>query len=421
MATNAGAELSELDRFRAAVLSDVALQEALHTYDDQEGFVARALEIAGQHGINLIARDLEPALRYDPLGLARWTGGSITASSPQIGWLPIHITLLHGQSCVDWAYFGQRQLTEPFFEDSIRGVLRKPINRLARYRTFLGDLPTWAEQHPGLQPSGFIFHMSRCGSTLVSQMLAADPRNIVISEASPIDAIARLDPSAFGLDDSKHAALLKATIGALGQRRAHHQTRHFIKLDSWHTLSLPLFRRAFPSVPWIFLYREPSEVLASQLRQRGIQTVPEYLSPIMFGLKPEDSLPPDVYCARLLNRICEAALQPLSEGGGLPVNYTQLPQALWTMIMPHFDIECSDRDREIMLEKARYDSKMPTIEFSTDGDDRRQTIMASARPIAERYIGAAYRRLEVLRLGKPANREITTDESGSCDADSATS
>ena len=69
MATNAGAELSELDRFRAAVLSDVALQEALHTYDDQEGFVARALEIAGQHGINLIARDLEPALRYDPLGL----------------------------------------------------------------------------------------------------------------------------------------------------------------------------------------------------------------------------------------------------------------------------------------------------------------------------------------------------------------
>ena len=35
--------------------------------------------------------------------------------------------------------------------------------------------------------------MSRCGSTLVSQMLAALPQNIVISEAAPIDAVVQLN------------------------------------------------------------------------------------------------------------------------------------------------------------------------------------------------------------------------------------
>ena len=36
-----------------------------------------------------------------------------------------------------------------------------------------------------LKPSGFIFHESRVGSTLISNMLAADTRNLVFSEASP--------------------------------------------------------------------------------------------------------------------------------------------------------------------------------------------------------------------------------------------
>jgi hypothetical protein len=51
-------------------------------------------------------------------------------------------------------------------------------------------------------------------------------------------------------------------VAALGQARAG-ETRLFLKLDCWHMRDLPLFRRAFPNTPWVFLYRDPVEVLVS--------------------------------------------------------------------------------------------------------------------------------------------------------------
>src|SRR2546430_2644461 len=132
---------------------------------------------------------------------------------------------------------------------------------------------------PPVRPSGFIFHMSRCGSTLLTQMLAALAHNIVISEASPIDAVVRAPHVRPALSDDQHALWLRWMIGALGQPRSGNERHYFIKLDCWHTLALPLFRRAFPDVPWGFLYRDPVEVLVSQLRMPGPQIIPRMLGP----------------------------------------------------------------------------------------------------------------------------------------------
>ena len=35
-----------------------------------------------------------------------------------------------------------------------------------------------AASHPGVGPTGFIFHLSRAGSTLIAQMLAASGSNV---------------------------------------------------------------------------------------------------------------------------------------------------------------------------------------------------------------------------------------------------
>ena len=77
-------------------------------------------------------------------------------------------------------------------------------------------------------------------------------------------------------------------VAAFGRRRGGRERHYFIKLDSWHTLALPLFRRAFPSVPWVFLYRDPVEVLVSQMRQRGAQTVAEIIPPSFYGIDGSD-------------------------------------------------------------------------------------------------------------------------------------
>jgi hypothetical protein len=272
---------------------------------------------------------------------------------------------------------------------------------LFRYVTPIEKLAAWLNARPHLQPDGFIFHMSRCGSTLVSQMLAALPSNLVVSEASPIDTVVQASHWWPDLDEQRHAAWLNAIVGALGQRRGGDERRYFIKLDSWHTLALPLFRRAFPAVPWVFLYRDPVEVLASQVSQPGSQMLPRGIGPDLHGI--ERSYGPGAaedYYARVLAKVCEPVLRHYGRGGGLLVNYRELPQALFTAILPHFGVACDQADRAAMTAATRYDAKTPGVTFAPDSEAKQRGASAAIRAAAERWLRDPYGRLEALRAAR---------------------
>lgn len=147
----------------------------------------------------------------------------------------------------------------------------EPFNLLFRHQLPLDSLLEWQARSPGLAPSRFIYHMSRCGSTLVSQMLAALPEHIVLSEPPPIGTI--LDLNQRGASDEERISWMRAWMSAMGQPTNGEQ-RLFVKLDSWQTVDLPLLRRAFPDTPWIFLYRNPVEVMVSSMKTTGMQIVP---------------------------------------------------------------------------------------------------------------------------------------------------
>ncbi len=127
------------------------------------------------------------------------------------GWVPIQLHRAGAEAFIDWCWLGADRFTDPFFENTIDLAQSKPFNRLFTHRTPIAELGEWYEESPGLMPSGFIFHMSRCGSTLVSQMLAALPENLVISEAAPLDRLARAftipeaDPSGMAALDGERA------------------------------------------------------------------------------------------------------------------------------------------------------------------------------------------------------------------------
>jgi hypothetical protein len=389
---------SEIDRFRALVLQDAALQESLGGIADASVFAERVVEAARARAIELEARDLREELHFRPLGLGRYAPSpAINAFQPQPGWLPIGLSRTQGPPMVDWAYFGQQRLTEPLYEGSLLSALYRPFNLLFRFRTPLADLARWSQHPPHVQPSGLIFHMSRCGSTLAAQMLASSPANIVVSEAGPIDAIVRIDGADVGYDDAAHTALLQAMVNAFGQVRGDGERRYFIKLDCWHAMALPLFRRAFPSTPWVFLYRDPAQVLVSQNRHRGVQMVPEIMPPGLFGLEPPDGAAAEDYWAQVLGALCEAALGAYASGGGLVVNYRELPGALWTTILPHFGVAAADAEREAMARAADYDAKSPWTKFSPDSAAKREAATGPIKLACERRLGGVYHRLEALR------------------------
>lgn len=294
---------------------------------------------------------------------------------------------------VDWAYFGTAPLTEPFFEGQIRLALRSPFARLFRYRTTVDDFLAHAETE-SLEPSGLIFHMSRCGSTLAAQMLAAVADNIVISEAAPLDAALQLCHT--GLAADKQTALLRAMAAAFGRKRTGRERRFFIKLDSWHALALPLLRRAFPETPWVFLFRDPVEVMVSQMRQPGMQLAPEFVPPGLYGLEYSDIVNRPEYCARVLARTCRAAVDHFGEGRGLAIDYRELPDAVFTKMLPHFGFAPDTEERAAMQAAAQRDAKAPRMEFTGDSADKQREASEEIRLLAERHLGAVYRELQRL-------------------------
>lgn len=389
-----------LGQFTALVMADEALADSLCQTVDTERFFDLVMHSAGARGLALAAETVRAQLRPDLLGLARWAIRPATESVwPSKHWLPIQVSALGDQLYVDWAHFGAQALTEPFFEDSIRRALSHPFNRMFRYRMTLGDFMKQAAGAQSLAPSGFVFHMSRCGSTLVSQMLAALPYTIAISEAAPIDAVVQLSRAWPGLPAERHVEHLVAMLAAFGRRRSGAERHSFVKLDSWHTLALPLFRRAFPSVPWVFIYREPVEVLVSQMRQRGTQMVAEIVPPSLYGIDDADGMRAEDYCARVLNRICTSVIDNYGEGGGLLVNYRELPGAISTRILPHFGVACSDDERAAMNRVTRYDAKAPSFEFADDTAAKQRAATDQVRAAAARHLDDIYRRLEELRTG----------------------
>ncbi len=236
--------------------------------------------------------------------------------------------------------------------------------------------------------------MSRCGSTLLSQQLAALPDTVVISEATPLDGLLRTgwkDPT---VSEDQVATWLCALIGALGQPRTGHETRLFIKLDTWHTLFLPIIRRAFPHTPWIFLYRDPVEVLVSQERDRGSQMLPGTLPPGLFGLTYEQvfTMSPAEYTARVLSGVCEAALAHRDDRGSF-VNYRELPQAAWTCCADHFGIAFTAQEIELMQRVGHLNAKRPKTSFVADSADKQRSASAELRQLAAHWLTPVYEQL----------------------------
>jgi hypothetical protein len=391
------AEQLALAQLRARVIADATLQQRLGQLEDPASFAALAARCAAALGIGLRADAIAACLTPDPLGLSRWTANAVRGLDwPSSQWLPIQVAAVEGELGVDWAHFGDRPLREPLFEGDIRRVLDRPINRLVRYRMRLDDFVARAEVAPSLKPDGFIFHMSRCGSTLVSRMLAALPQTIVVSEAAPIDALVQLGRAA--PDAAAAAAALRAMVAGFGRKRVGHERHYVIKLDFWHTLALPLFRRAFPDVPWVFLYRDPVEVLVSQMRERGPQTMPEIVPPRFYGIDAGGGMTNEDYCARVLAAVCQAVIDHRGAGGGLLINFRALPAAVWTTILPHFGLAASERECAAMRHAARQDAKMPLSHFADDSQAKQREATPPIRAAADRHLQNIYEQFEALRV-----------------------
>jgi hypothetical protein len=313
-------------------------------------------------------------------------------------WVPMQILWTAPEPSIDWCHLGAQRFTDPFFVQTLAVAMRHPFNLLFRRTTPLDALAV--PDHPELRPAGFIFHTSHCGSTLVAQMLAALPCNVVLSEPRPLDQILRLAPRLPALASDRLARWLAGLAAAFGRRRFAEERDLFVKFEGWHVLLLPLIRRAFPGVPWIFLYRDPLEVLTAFAEQ-----FPAEIEPSLLGLSWQEAheLSTAGYCALVLERIYAAAIAQYHERGGLLIEYRDLTDAVCGRMLDHFALRYGPDQLARMRETARFNAKASSRLFADDSAQKRATAGAEVAELAATRLAPLYHKLEALRLaGKAA-------------------
>ena len=270
----------------------------------------------------------------------------------------------------------------------------RPFNLVFQQRTPIEAL---AELPPGLPVAGFVFHMSRCGSTLVSQALAAFESAIVVSEAAPLRAMLRAAHSGRATPEAAQT-WLRGLVNAYAQPRFSYEQRLVVKFMAADVLDIALVRQAFPAVPWIFMTRDPAEILASQSLAAGVDLMRGQIAPALVGLSEEAvwAMEPLAYAAHVLAAFAHRALMAHPDGKGLIVDHRELPDALWTRILPHFGLHADAEAVALMRAVAGRHSKRPAEIFAPDRDPNRGGA-APFRPVADAVAGEVMAALAALR------------------------
>jgi hypothetical protein len=328
--------------------------------------------------------------------------GVTPAADALAEWTPIRLRWEGRRPVIRWCFTQGIEFTEPFFDQTIDRCQRNPFRLLFWRETGMDALGALASQSPGQTPAGFIFHMSRCGSTLVAQMLAGLGSALVISEAGPIDAVLRAQAARPDIVERDLVDWLRWMVSALGRSRHAGQTRFVVKFDAWAILQLPLIRAAFPDVACVFVYRDPVEVVVSHLGHRGYHMIPGALPPTTLGLSSREarSLSLEQYFAAVLACLCDAALAAARDGQLTLLQYSALPDAVPERVMPLFGIDVGASERDVLARIARQDAKNPVLPFTEDAADKQRRATPAVRAAVHARIAPVYAELENLRRGR---------------------
>ena len=255
----------------------------------------------------------------------------------------------------------------------------------------------WAGDINALRPTAIIFHVSRCGSTLLSQLLALDEKHIVLSEVPFFDDLLRLPFKESPAETKIGIDYLAAAIKYYGRKRTGKEEQLFIKTDSWHIHFYDRIRNLFPSVPCILLYRNPQEVMLSQKRQRGMQSVPGIIEPEVFGFSGQEvhETNLDAYMAKILESYYKKmkeiiARDPLT----LPVNYKEGIKNIMAKVYAFTGMELTEKTEALFAERSHFHAKHPQQVFEEDYEE-------FSKPGYMIRVLQLYKSLEDIRLLKP--------------------
>jgi hypothetical protein len=318
-------------------------------------------------------------------------------SSDLANWIPYQLTESDGGHTCKWLYTNGDDFTGPFFSESISKCLSHPFNsNIFKPSSNISVLPEWALGLNSLSPTAFIFHISRCGSTLISQSLCLNDVHIVLPEAPFIDEMLRFTKKADFTSVPDREKMLLAAIKIYGHNPEGKKKHLFIKTDSWHIHFMPLLRKLYPNTPFILLYRKPDEVIRSHQKLRGRQAVPGLIPNALLGIEANTTNATDFdgHFAKVLENYLSAFIQHAQKDAlSLLVNYNEGIMDMMQHFCNFTGVEMNADDWEKIKTRSRFNAKHPYETFH-------EVQPEEAVPEYQQQAFKLYDQLEQLRLAQ---------------------
>ncbi|KRD12898.1 hypothetical protein ASE21_03025 [Flavobacterium sp. Root901] len=285
---------------------------------------------------------------------------------PLSNWIPYKLIEKENNIYFEWIYLDDIKYSEPFFEETILKCKKHEYNsKSLKVVTTPENLIEWSNELVSIDLKSLVFHVSRCGSTMLSQSLATASENIIVSEAPVFDEILR--SSHFGLDTK--TTLIKSVLKFLGQKRFPEQKNLILKLDAWHIFEAGYLRSVFPDIPFGLLYRNPVEVLKSHQKLVGMHMVPNLLPPGVFGITPQEinEVSFQQYGALVLEKYFQGFLNFYEKDqNAVILNYNEGMKQVIEKFISFINVDYSDNEINKMFERLNKHSKNNGTDFKGD-------------------------------------------------------
>jgi hypothetical protein len=322
-------------------------------------------------------------------------------------WLPIHIEMGPNSLSIRWMDFGMKRISEPFLAQTIQALRSRtpPAREHTTQTASLRELPCAAAP---ARPAGMIFHVSRCGSSLLVNALRTAQAVEVIAE-SPVVA-AFFQPNAFRGSpvqpervDETRRLYLEWVVGQYASAARATAQKVVIKWYAADLLRISQIRSVWPDVPCVILIRDPIEVLVSHIADPyGWATWKA--SPLAagkaFGWTGQEvtRMSTEEYYARCFGRFCEAASRQVDTPCRV-IDYEDLNYRMLREVAALFGIEIPSADASEVTRLFSTYAKDPmgTRPFFDDRRLKRSRTPESLKQAVEEWTRARYDALKTMR------------------------
>ncbi|PUA26619.1 MAG: hypothetical protein B0W54_23030 [Cellvibrio sp. 79] len=285
--------------------------------------------------------------------------------------------------------------TEPFQDEYISRCCQQLFNQIFQPRSSLEIAIQQGAASVEVQPAGFIFHLSRCGSTLISGCLSELETTCVFSE-SPLLTELLLDNK---LSAHEHQTCLRAFINLQAAAFAA-RPQMIIKWNAWDIFRWELIRELYPQVPAIFLVRNPLEILASHQRSVGRHMSGD---PTLAGFNPvftAQSIDQSILDKRvqILRCLLQAMGEKLLDQNIRLVDYQRLRAQEVVAVFAWFGCVVAEQGFLKIQKRMQFHSKTPGQVFIADSVNKQQCFTAEERQQIETQLMPAYNQVIHLAL-----------------------